>query len=76
MSNLTYAEKTGELVSVSYNDEATPTETHTYNHLGQLTRTVDASGTSFESIYLLSLSGTSFFESSQDEHCKWIPCRQ
>ncbi|MBQ8722756.1 MAG: RHS repeat protein, partial [Opitutales bacterium] len=41
----TYAEKTGELVSVSYNDEATPTETHTYNHLGQLTQTVDAAGT-------------------------------
>ena len=41
----TYAEKTGELVSVSYNDEATPPETHTYNHLGQLTQTVDATGT-------------------------------
>ena len=40
----TYAEKTGELVSVSYND-GTAGETHTYNHLGQVTRTVDASGT-------------------------------
>ena len=39
-----YAELTGELVSVSYND-GTPGETHTYNHLGQVTRTVDASGT-------------------------------
>ncbi len=41
----TYAEKTGELISVSYNDGVTPTETHSYNHLGQLTQTVDASGT-------------------------------
>ena len=41
----TYTEKTGELVSVSYNDGTTPTETHSYNHLGQLTQTVDASGT-------------------------------
>ncbi|MBQ6705275.1 MAG: hypothetical protein IJN19_04675 [Opitutales bacterium] len=39
-----YAEKTGELVSVSYND-GTPGETHVYNHLGQLTQSVDASGT-------------------------------
>ncbi len=39
-----YAELTGELVSVSYND-GTAGETHTYNHLGQVTRTVDASGT-------------------------------
>ena len=39
-----YAEKTGELVSVSYND-GTPGETHVYNHLGQLTQSADASGT-------------------------------
>ena len=39
-----YAELTGELVSVSCND-GTAGETHTYNHLGQVTRTVDASGT-------------------------------
>lgn len=40
----TYAEKTGELLSVAYND-GTVGEAHTYNHLGQITQTVDASGT-------------------------------
>ncbi|MBP3302298.1 MAG: hypothetical protein J6L64_04090 [Opitutales bacterium] len=29
-------------------------------------------------IFYIAISqlGKSFFESSQDEHCKWIPCRQ
>ncbi|MCR5183482.1 MAG: RHS repeat protein [Opitutales bacterium] len=39
-----YVALTGELASISYND-GTPTETFSYNHLGQLTTVTDSAGT-------------------------------
>ncbi len=38
-----YDEQTGELISISYND-GTPSVSHSYNHLGWITQTVDSAG--------------------------------
>ncbi|MHA3690183.1 RHS repeat domain-containing protein [Akkermansia sp. AKK6] len=40
-----YDTLTGQLTRVSFSDGSTPSQTYTYNHLGQLTQVTDAAGT-------------------------------